>query len=162
MKTSMPILQGSDTPFSYKRRVRWGECDPAGVVYTPRFTDFVIEAFNDFLQWLLEAPLQPRLADLDLGTPAKAVSMVFHKSLWPDDLFEIVVHVGEIRTRSFDLQFIAVGEDREAIFDATLSVICVHQAERRSRAIPDDLRSRLEAYRAQFPEPPKSPRPAGE
>ncbi len=31
----------ADTPFVVRRRVKWGECDPAGVVYTPSFSEYV-------------------------------------------------------------------------------------------------------------------------
>lgn len=32
----------SQLPFVVRRRVKWGECDPAGVVYTVTFSEYVI------------------------------------------------------------------------------------------------------------------------
>ena len=34
----------SERPLTVRRRVRWGECDPAGVVYTATFADYAISA----------------------------------------------------------------------------------------------------------------------
>lgn len=140
-------------PATLRRRVKWGECDPAGVVYTPRFADYVAEALHAFLEGLLEGPLQKKLAELDLGTPAKAMQFVFHRSLWPEQEFDIEVRGGEIRTRSFDLDFHARDLEGRPVFDTRLSAVCVFHRVRESRPIPQALRERLDAYRAHFPAP---------
>lgn len=137
--------------FTTTRRVKWGECDPAGVVYTPRFTDYVVEAFHEFLGFMLEGPLQQKLVEHDLGTPAKAVSLVFHKSLWPEQTLRLVVFVSGIRTRSFDIAIRAEDDGGTAIFDASFSAVCIHHAERRSRAIPPALHIRLAEYATRHP-----------
>lgn len=131
--------------------MKWGECDPAGVVYTPRFCDYVVEALHVFLEQLLGTPLQTRMAEIDLGTPAKAMQFVFHNSLWPDQDFDIQVFVKDIRVRSFDLAMEARDLEGGRLFFALFSVVCVHHAIRKSRAIPGLLRERLEAYQARFP-----------
>ncbi|MES2415241.1 MAG: acyl-CoA thioesterase [Pseudomonadota bacterium] len=143
-----------DQPITHSRRVRWGECDPAGVVYTPRFSDYAVEAFHDFMQELLEGPLSQKLAQLDLGTPMKAMQFVFHRSLWPDQEFVIRSYGGDIRTRSFDLQMEASDAAGQSVFSARLSVICVHNQRRESQAIPPALLERLRLYGARFPAPP--------
>ena len=134
-----------------RRRVKWGECDPAGVVYTPRFCDYVVEGLDLFMRHLVGVPLQERMAELDLGTPAKAMQLVFHRSLRPDQEFDLRVYVGDIRVRSFDLAMDAWEPDGARVFSALLSVVCVHHAVRESRPVPAPLRQRLEAYQARFP-----------
>jgi len=142
-----PVEVITAVPFTIRRRVNWGECDPAGVVYTPRFSDFVVEAYLSFSAHLFGSPLHERLRELDLGLPAKAMSMEFKQSLWPDQIFDIAVEVGGLRTRTFDLLFRATTPEGVRIFDAQFSPICVHHATRESRTIPADLRQRLESYR---------------
>jgi acyl-CoA thioester hydrolase len=131
--------------------VKWGDCDPAGVVYTPRFSDYVVETFLTFSERLIGSPLQERLQALDLGLPAKAMSMVFKRSLWPDEVFEIEVTVRAIRTRTFDLSFSARTLEGQAVFDATMSPICVRPGTRESCPIPDPLLDRLQAQREAVP-----------
>jgi acyl-CoA thioester hydrolase len=135
------------TPFKVRRRVKWGECDPAGVVYAPRFSDYVVEAWLAFSAHLIGNPLHQRLRELDLDLPAKAMTLQFKQSLRPEQTFDMAVTVGEIRTRTFDLIILGTTLQGGSIFDAVFSPICVHNATRESRSIPAELRQRLESYR---------------
>lgn len=136
-----------DAPFMTRRRVKFGECDPAGVVYTPRFADYVVETFLSFNEYLLGSPVQSRYAELDLGLPGKALRLEFKQGLWPDQLFDISVTVDEIRTRTYDLIFRATTPEGQAVFDATFTPICIYPATRQGRAIPEHLRRLLQMYR---------------
>lgn len=138
-------------PFTKQLRVKWGDCDPAGVVYTPRFADYVVEASNAFYEHILGTPLQKKLAALDVAAPAKALNLVFHRSLWPDQNFRIEVSVSGIRTRSFDLYMEAKDEEDNLVFSAMLSAVCVFSVVRESRSIPDALKHLLEAHRPPVP-----------
>src|SRR5206468_8735559 len=84
------------------------DLDPAGVVYTPRFGDYVVEAAHDFMACMIGTPLQAQLAALDFGTPAKSLQFVFHRSLYPDDEFRSEERrVGkECRSRGVQAQYI--------------------------------------------------------
>jgi len=125
-----------------RRRVKWGECDPAGIVYTPRFADYVVEAYLAFFESRFGAPPREILAPLNLGMPAKALNIVFKQSLWPDEMLEMSVEVGEVRTRTFDLRVVGSAGKRIA-FDATISLICIETGLRESRPLPDFLREEL-------------------
>ena len=35
--------------FVIRRRIRFGDCDPGGVIYTPRLSYLIVEAVLDFL-----------------------------------------------------------------------------------------------------------------
>ncbi len=142
-----------EQPFTSERRVRWGECDPAGVVYTPRFGDYVAEAFHTFMESLLGDPLSRKMPELDLGTPVKSLQFVFHRSLWHDDEFRISTLGGDIRNRSFDLAMEAHDTGGRHVFSARLGIICVHTVQRESQAIPQALKERLQLYAARFPAP---------
>lgn len=134
---------GTQAGFSVRRRVRWGECDPAGVMYTPRFADFVVDAFLEFLEHLLGAPLEARLRELDCGTPAMSLNLEFERSLWPGELVTLSVGVAEVRRRSFDLLVRATMEDGQPAFRARLGIVCVYHTRREARAIPEPLLERL-------------------
>src|SRR6185436_20426977 len=99
---AQPAWLGAE-PLSFQRHIRWGECDPAGVVYTPRFADYVVEAYQDFLAHLLDGPLQERLAEHDLGTPAMGLNLLFKRSARPDQHIALRVRVSGVRQRSFDV-----------------------------------------------------------
>ncbi len=141
----------SRRPVVVRRRVRWGECDPAGVVYTPRFADYAVSAYEHFFSSLLGDPPQARMAEMGLGLPMKGMSFEFRRSLRSEQDFDMVVAVAEIRTRTFDLWVEGQLPTSESLFLIGLSPICVDAATRSSIAIPDELKHLLEDYRRDFP-----------
>ena len=137
-------------PFTVRRTVRFGDCDPAGVVYTVRFSDYVVSAMDLFLSALLGGPYLARLGDVQ--TPLKALQFVFRAPLRPDDMFDMIVSVRAIRRRTFDLAIAAQLPDGSPIFDATVTPMCVTVGgERRSVAIPEPLRSLLQHHHREEP-----------
>jgi 4-hydroxybenzoyl-CoA thioesterase len=136
---------------SFRRRVRWGECDPAGVVYTPRFSEYVVEAFHDFLEQVLGGPLEEKLVEYDMRTPARSLNLEFKRSLYPDQYVDLEVRVGLIEMRSFTIVVNAVDREGQEMFIASLRLTCVFHAVRKSRDIPESLRSKLCDYRDKFP-----------
>ncbi|KAF1697267.1 thioesterase [Pseudoxanthomonas jiangsuensis] len=148
-------------PPGYRRRIRWGECDPAGVVYTPRFGDYVIDAYHDFLGQLLGLPLQQALISHDLGTPAKELRILFERSLWPDQEIVLHVRVRDVRRRSFDIAVDAFDEAGQGVFSAKLGLVCVHHDVRKSREIPPPVRKLLCEHRERYPVPADAPDDVG-
>ena len=145
----------SIAPFTVRRVARWSECDPAGVVYTGNFTEYLISATHLFRRFVLGRDWSGIRESVHVDLPAKAISLVFNGSLWPDDVFDISLFVGDIRERTFDFVARAVragGSDK--VFEGRLSVICVSASDRRTAvSIPHPLRARLEQQRAHSPAP---------
>lgn len=135
----------SEHPFVVRREVRWGDCDPAGVVYTGRFTDYLLGAVSLFSDQI--ANNSGRLgAAHGVGMPCKAMSFEFIGTLWPNDVIDIECWVEAIRTRTFDIRCMARRPDGRMVFDAMFSPICVKANERVSTPIPDSLRAALSAH----------------
>ncbi|MBV9529227.1 acyl-CoA thioesterase [Sphingomonas sp.] len=138
----------SEAPFIVRRTVKWGDCDPAGVVYTVTFGEYVISAANLFYNHLLGA----RSADFKRAhgfrTPTRALEFDFRRALWPDEVFEMTVSVHEIRSRTYVLEVMGrmatVGED---VFRAMLTPVCIARDERRAVDIPVPFRTALERHR---------------
>lgn len=133
----------STAPFVVRRRVRWGECDPAGVVYTARFADYLISAVSLFQDQLLGDFSEEFRKRLGIETPCKALSLVFGGALWPNDVFDMAVSVGAIRTSSYDVLVQASKLDGSATFSGSFSPICIPRDARRAIPIPPEMRERL-------------------
>jgi acyl-CoA thioesterase FadM len=143
----LPFSEGlvSRRPLIVRRRVLWGECDPAGVVYTPRFADYLVSAF----QWFARCELADTgLAELGIGTPMKAMSLEFHRMLKPGEWFDMRVAVTAVRTRTFDLDVQATGDDGRLHFIGLLTPIMLDNEKGVGVEIPDVTRARLQAYGA--------------
>lgn len=147
MSAIMPIeyLIG-ERPLIVRRRVKWGECDPAGVVYTATFADYAIAAAELFYGALLGTTPQQAKNELGFGTPSRALSFDFLRSLKPDEEFDMTVYVAEVRSRTYVLDIAATTPQGEPVFNARLTPVCVARPERRSIDIPPAFRQALLDY----------------
>jgi acyl-CoA thioesterase FadM len=136
----------SERPLTVRRRVKWGECDPAGVVYTATFADYVICAAELFYGALFGTTPQRAKREQEFGTPSRALSFDFIRSLRPDEDFDMTVRVADVRSRTYVLDVTAATPQGETIFKAQLTPVCVARPERRSIEIPADFRQALLDY----------------
>lgn len=145
MTCTEAVLPG--TPFRVRRRVKWGECDPAGVVYTPSFSEYVISAAELFYEYLFDGRPQQTKDELGFGTPTRALALDFRRSLWPDESFDIEVTVEAIGTRTYTLAMTArMSQEGDTAFVARLTPICVRRGTRDAISVPAALRGALEQY----------------
>jgi acyl-CoA thioester hydrolase len=143
----------ADTPFTIRRRVKWGECDPAGVVYTVSFAEYVMSAAELFYGFLLGSSPQAAKQEHGFGTPTGALKLDFKRSLRPDEEFDITVRPSEIRQRSYVLQIDARTPPGEPVFSAELTPVCIGRDERRAIPLPAGFRLALEQYRDRLAAP---------
>lgn len=139
-------------PFTIRRTVKWGECDPAGVVYTVVFGEYVISAAELFYRHLLNEGPQHAKDHHGFGTPTRALTFDFQNSLRPDDEFDIEVSVDEIRSRTYSLVMHGRTLAGDTVFIARLTPICVVRGERRAIPVPPVLREALLAYQSSYSE----------
>ncbi len=133
-------------PLTIRRRVKWGECDPAGVAYTVVFSEYVISAAELFYEALYDTPPQQAKQERGFGTPSRALAFDFQRSLRPDDVFDMTVTVTAVHERTYVLDITARTTEGEVVFIATLTPVCIARGERRSIPIPDHFRQVLQRY----------------
>ncbi len=136
----------STRPMTVRRRVKWGECDPAGVVYTATFADYVVAAAELFYGALFGSTPQIVKSERGFGTPTRALSFDFLRSLRPDEDFDMTVYVADVRSRTYTLDVVATMPQGERVFTARLTPVCVARPERRSIEIPGAFREALLDY----------------
>lgn len=141
----------STRPVIVRRRVKFGECDPAGVVYTPVFSEFSLSAYQWFVSALLGGPMFQEMKRIGFDSPVKALTFEFQSMLEVEQVFDMICLVTDIRHRTFDVQI--TGRSTTAtpheIFIARLTPITMSRSERQSIEIPYEFRQQLESYRAQ-------------
>jgi 4-hydroxybenzoyl-CoA thioesterase len=95
------------TSFVYRRQltIEWGHCDPAGIVFNPRF----LELFDASSWMLFEAALGVKQQELAATYGIVGIALVdakanFLKPVRFGDKVEIVSRVAEFRRSSFDVE----------------------------------------------------------
>lgn len=133
------------SPFVIRRRIRFGDCDPAGVIYTPRLSYLIVEAVLDFIATRLGGPAERRIMEMGILPPARSLSIEFLLPLRWDDEIDISVEVAEMRSSAIVFSITGCNGDRATAFSAVLTQVCVSSDTRKPTPIPDALRNALTA-----------------
>ena len=130
-------------PVFIQRKVLFGDCDPEGIVYTPRFSHFALESTHEALGQWLDGPGIKRLKDMGVLPPVRAFTLEFlHPVTWDDELY-IKVSVGAVGVHSFSLIVEGNIMPHTQAFSANITYVCVSPETKRPISVPDDLRAAL-------------------
>ncbi|MCD0505330.1 acyl-CoA thioesterase [Bordetella petrii] len=134
------------TAFASEVEVRFRHCDPAGIVFYPRY----FEMINDFVEeWFdkgMGLPFHALHVDRKIGTPLVSVQCDFTApSRWHERLRQ-ELRVRRIGGASFEAAVRFLGPQGDTRLAATLTIVTVDLRTMRSTALPDDLRQRMQAF----------------
>ncbi|AIN58807.1 MULTISPECIES: acyl-CoA thioesterase [Pseudomonas] len=130
-------------PFVTTRKILFGDCDPAGIVYTPRISYFVIEAIHEFLSHQLGGEGLRKLFAMGVMPPARALSIEFLAPMAWDDLIRVHVSSGPLGRTSFSFNVEGVGASGESCFRASMTQVCVCPDSKQPVDLPEALRRAL-------------------
>ncbi|MCW5750747.1 MAG: acyl-CoA thioesterase [Alphaproteobacteria bacterium] len=133
-------------PYRIRRRVKWGETDPAGIVYTPRFMDYAVEALESWFADIVGVDWYGLRRLHGLGSPLAHASLDFRKPLFPHEEFDVGVLVLEIGRSSITVRIEGRNPAGELCFEGRLVSVIIDAATIRPHAIPPDFRTRIENY----------------
>lgn len=145
---------GATRPLSFRtgRTVLFGDCDPGGVIYTPRVADFVVEAAMEFMSDRLCTPAARHALNTGIVPPARMLTIEYLAWMTYDDRLEIEVSVEHIGVRSYTLAVRGRKFDETLTFSARLVQVCVSTLTQRPVPLPPELRFKLEeSYGAAVP-----------
>lgn len=133
-------------PFISQVEVRFRHCDPAGIVFYPRY----FEMINDFVEeWFdkgMGLPFHALHVERHIGTPTVSVQCDFSApSRWHERLRQ-VLEVQRIGGASFKVLVKFEGPDGQLRLAATLTIVTVDLRTMKSMPLPADLRERMQAY----------------
>lgn len=128
---------------TFKRTIQFGDCDPAGYIYTPRVAYYVVEAATEYLSALLNKPAIRAALDSGILPLTRALSIEYTGPAQWDDVLDINVTVLTISERSFSIGIEAVTEKGVIVFTAKQTQVCVSAETKQPIAIPDFLREVL-------------------
>ena len=146
LKTATEIVVATH-PVTVRRRVKWGECDPAGVVYMVNYSEYVVSAYELFMAALFGEALQHTKLRHRIALPAKAFVIEFYAPLRPDEDFLMAVEITDIRTKTFDVTVRGYSIDNRDRFLGKLTPIAVDPFDRAAAPLPPALTRRLQHYR---------------
>lgn len=131
--------------------VRFGDCDPAGIAYYPRFFDWFHQAMETWFGERLGIPYAELIVEDRRGVPAVHTEADFRAPLPLGERAGIEVRVARLGRTSMALSFRVVGEDGTLRAVGRTDVVMVDldpsSADHlKPLPIEGDLRARIEAY----------------
>ncbi len=129
------------------RTVLFGECDPAGIVYTPRFTDFALEATHQALSERLGQPCIRALKAAGIVTPVRHSEIEYLQPLHYDQLLEQEVAIHHIGQHSYS--FIVSGRvEEQPVYQASISYVTLCQQRLQKTPVPTWLKEVFQSLKA--------------
>jgi 4-hydroxybenzoyl-CoA thioesterase len=126
--------------------VRFSHCDPAGIVYFPRYFDIINGVVEDWFAGALGLPHHHFIRDRRIGLgPAHAEADFMKPGFLADELVFAVL-VDRIGNSSLGLS-VHAHRGAEAVLVARMTIVTTSLDEHRAIPIPGDLRAALERYR---------------
>ena len=134
--------------FTVQYPIRFSHCDPAGIVYFPRFFDLLHHAMEDWFTHGLGERFSELVMDKGMGTPTVSTQCDFISPARFGDVLAIELSILRLGTASVELLFQASVQDR-ACFRCRHTICLFDRATLKAVPIPEDLRSRMQAYVAE-------------
>ena len=131
--------------FEVSRAVRFADCDPAGIVFFPRYLVMLHTLVEQWFDDGLRVPYPDFIGARRLGLPTVRLETDFTASSRHGDLLSLQLAVEKIGRSSLTLrhEFFGAGELR---LRARQVLVCTSLATHRSQALPDDVRAAITPY----------------
>ena len=133
--------------FTVTRTVRWGDCDPAGIIYTPRVLDYAMEIMESWYREVVGVPWLKLNREMSMGAPTVRVELDFFRAPAPGQDMVLDLLVEDLGRSA--ITFLVTGRDRsgKAYFRAKLISCFISRPAFKPIAIPQEFRDRIQAYR---------------
>lgn len=131
--------------FIHDQLIRFSHCDPAGIVYFPRFFDLAHATMEDWFAGGVNYPLPDLIRDRHIGTPTVSIQCDFALPLRMGDTLRFELRVSKLGNASIHL---AYSGKKDGVEHLKIRQTIVFTALDAGRAvpIPEDLRPLIEEY----------------
>ena len=136
--------------FRTDRRLRFSECDPAGIAFYPRLVEGVNNTVEDWFEHGLGFSFRNMHLDNEVRVPTRSLQVEFLQAAKLGEDMSWTLSVLELGRSSFKLEIQALDESGNAYLSAYPVLIwCgVVDGELRSVEIPQNIRSQMSEFLA--------------
>ena len=126
--------------------IRFSHCDPAGIVFFPRY----LEMFNDLVEDWCRERLGFTFAEIHLergwGLPTVHLDVDFMVPSTLGDRLSATLRVNKIGRSSIGVDIVMCGPDGTERVHGRSVLVFIDAATKKSSPIPDELRSRIAQF----------------
>ncbi|MDB5729629.1 MAG: hypothetical protein JWQ00_2834 [Noviherbaspirillum sp.] len=143
---SAASITGSGAPFATAFKVRFADCDLAGIVFYPRYIEMFNAVVEDWSADGLGVPFRALHLEHGLGFPTVHLETDFRMPSELGDMLRAELAVEKIGGASFTIAIRLLGPGNEERVRAKLVLATMDLKTRRAVQIPEPLRGRIAAF----------------
>jgi 4-hydroxybenzoyl-CoA thioesterase len=140
------VHERTNAVFATEVTVRFGECDPAGIVFYPRYFEMINNLVEDWCAQGLGMSFRELHMQRGLGLPTVHVETSFGAPSELGEMLRAELRVQKIGGASVTLQVRLAGPTGEDRVRASLVLALMNLKERRAVPIPEPLRARITTF----------------
>lgn len=129
--------------FQREQLVRFGHCDPAGIVFYPRYFEMLNELIEDWFAHDLGLPFDLLIGQRQVGMPTAQLDTRFLRVSRHGDRLTQRIRIERLGGSSIKLHISFTGDDGPRV-EFTQVLVCTSLATHKPQAFPDDLRAALQ------------------
>ena len=137
---------GNGPRFARSLRIRFGHCDPAGIVYFPQYFVMLNGIVEDWVSDGLGIPYAELLGRRRIGLPTVRIDTEFRAISRMGDEVSLGLRVDHLGRSSLTLTLDCRSADDELRVLARTVIVATSLDTHRPVAIPDDLRTAIERF----------------
>ena len=128
--------------FALQQKVRFQHCDPAGIVFYPRYFEMVTATVEEWFAQRLGVPFERLHGPLGAAVPTASISIDFHAPSRLGDILEFRLRPTRIGRSSVGLAIEAYCDaEKRLTMESTL--VFTREGAGKPDAWPEDLRARI-------------------
>ena len=133
-------------PFTTRRRILWGDSDPAGIVYTPRVFHYALETIEEWLIEIFGHTSMTLRDNLKLDTPTVKMSCEFMYPMRTGEYIDISLEIKKLGKASLNYVFNGFDSKKNHCFQVD-QVVCFVDADS-FEVVPilPEFRQKIESY----------------
>lgn len=128
--------------FERNELIRFQHCDPAGIVFYPRYVEMINATVEDWFAEAIGISFHAIHVELNVAIPAVALEVGFTAPSWIGEVLNFKLEVERLGTSSVVLN-ISAHHDGEARLASKLTLVMISKKDYRPRAWPEDFRTRM-------------------
>lgn len=133
--------------YVHDQLIRFSHCDPAAIVYFPRFFDLAHATMEDWFAEAVGFPLPELIIKRRVGTPTVSIHCDFAKPLRMGDTLRFELRVTKLGNASAELEYLGLKDGTQHL-RITQTVVFMDLDAARAVPIPGDVRSAIEPFLA--------------
>ncbi|MCZ4303360.1 thioesterase family protein [Zoogloeaceae bacterium G21618-S1] len=143
-RTSHPEASGEPVEFVVEREVRFGDCDPAGIVFFPNYFRMLNCVVEDW--WTaIGQPWRTMIGKRRLGTPTVRLDSEFVQPSFHGDVLRFHLTVEALGNASLRVRHVATCSDGTRL-RAEQWLVCTSLKTHQSTPWPDDVRQAITRF----------------